>query len=69
MSKFINEDRLFQKIKYFFARPEMVYIEIAQNSTRAGATSLDLSLVDNTLTAIDNGSGCTDPMALLQLSG
>jgi len=69
MSKFINENRLFKKIKCFFERPEMVFIEIAQNSTRAGATNLDLSLVDNTLTAIDNGSGCTDPMALLQLSG
>ena len=66
---FVNENRLLQKAKYFFESPKTVFVELAQNAARAGATKLKLSLKDNKLFAIDDGKGCTDPMALLTLAG
>jgi len=70
MSKksFINENRLFSKIKDFFSEPGAVFGEIAQNAMRAKASKLDITFKDGVLTAVDDGCGCDDPATLLVLS-
>jgi hypothetical protein len=64
----INEDRLFKKLPFFFDRPASVLLELAQNAQRSGATMLNLTVLDNVLTASDDGEGCTNPEALLVLA-
>jgi hypothetical protein len=64
----INEDRLFKKLPYFFDKPSNVFIELAQNASRADATILDIGLRDNVLTAWDNGEGCNNPEAIFILA-
>lgn len=66
--KTINEDRLFRKLPYFFDKPSNVFIELAQNASRAEATMLDIRLRDNVLTAWDNGEGCDSPQAIFILA-
>ena len=66
--KSINEDRLFKKLPYFFDKPSNVFIELAQNASRADASLLDIRLRDNVLTAWDNGEGCDCPEAIFILA-
>jgi hypothetical protein len=66
--KSINEDRLFKKLPYFFDKPSNVFIELAQNASRADASLLDIRLSDNVLTAWDNGEGCDYPAAIFILA-
>lgn len=61
----INENRFFSLISAFFAHPEKVLVEIAQNASRAKATKLDISISENSLTVYDNGQGAKDIKPLL----
>jgi hypothetical protein len=40
----INEEKLFKLLPYFFDRPSAVFLEIAQNAHRSGATKLAITL-------------------------
>ncbi len=66
--KSINEDRLFKKLPYFFDKLSNVFIELAQNASRADASLLDIRLRDNVLTAWDDGEGCDCPEAIFILA-
>ena len=66
--KTINEERLFQKLPFFFSRPSNVLIELAQNAERAGAATLDIALEGRTLTVRDDGRGAANPQALFVLA-
>ena len=66
--KSINEDRLFKKLPYFFDKPSNIFIELAQNASRADASLLDIRLSDNVLTAWDDGEGCDCPAAIFILA-
>ena len=64
----INEERLFEKIHFFFENPSSALIELAQNAHRAGATKMDVFLKDTTLTIYDNGKGIEDPASIVVLA-
>ena len=64
----INEDKLFKLLPAFFDKPSKVIIEIAQNAFRSGAKSLDISIKNDTLKVIDDGSGTDNPHALFCLA-
>ncbi len=55
--KVINERRLLKLVPGFVRNASQVFIELAQNAQRAGATKLDVTLKDGVLTAEDNGTG------------
>lgn len=64
----VNEERLFSKLSSFFDRPDTVLIELAQNAQRSGATAFDVKMDGDTLVAVDNGRGCSDPESLFVLA-
>ncbi len=64
----INESRLFKQLPYFFSKPAGVFVEIAQNAQRAGATRLDFTIEGLELSAIDNGVGASSAEPLLVLA-
>ena len=64
----INEDKLFRLLPAFFDKPSKVIIEIAQNAFRSGAKNLDISIKDNALRVVDDGSGTNNPHALFCLA-
>lgn len=66
--KSVNENRLFALLPHFFKNPEGVFVELAQNAGRAGATRLDISLRGSRLTVSDNGNGAEDPASLVILA-
>lgn len=68
MLKAINENRLFKLLPYFFEHPSSVFVEIAQNAQRSGATKLDIQLKDGLLVATDNGKGTDNPAPLFVLA-
>ncbi len=65
MSLMINEKRLFSLIGNFFAHPENVIYELAQNAARSKATRMDITFEEGRLTVKDNGNGAKDYKALL----
>ena len=64
----LNEENLFKKIHYFFENPAAVLTEIAQNSTRGGASTLNISYDERILTVYDNGRGILDPKSFIVLA-
>lgn len=67
----INENALFSKISSFFSNPNIAVKEIIQNSRRANASEVYITLESgnvNTATFIDNGSGIKSFRKLLTLS-
>lgn len=64
----INEDKLFKLLPAFFDKPSKVIIEIAQNAFRSGAKNLDISIKDDVLKVVDDGSGTDNPHALFCLA-
>ena len=67
-TRLLNENRLFQKIQYFFENPAAVLTEIAQNATRGGASILNISYDGEILTVYDNGRGIKDPASFVVLA-
>ena len=67
----IKEDRLLKQIACFFSDPSALFVEIAQNAQRSGATTLDITLKDRVLTATDNGHGAdrAEPLFVLADTG
>ncbi|MFI5294361.1 MAG: hypothetical protein ACHQ0Y_04980 [Thermodesulfovibrionales bacterium] len=67
----INADRLFKLLPCFFSDPSTSLVEIAQNSHRARASQLTITLKDNVLTAVDNGRGAkhAEPLFVLADTG
>ena len=64
----INEERLFKLLPNFFERPQGVMIELAQNSRRAGASRMEITLEGDRLSVTDNGHGLSDPTSLFILA-
>ncbi len=64
----VNENRLFQKLQYFFTTPSKVLCELAQNAQRAGADKFDVTLAGNNLKVTDNGKGLADANSLVVLA-
>lgn len=64
----INEDRLFRNLPYFFSNPSKVTTELIQNAERSGADRASIEYRDGVLKVIDNGSGTSNPEALLVLA-
>ena len=63
----INEDRLFQNLRYFFKNSAKVFEELVENSLRAKANNIwiDYKEKDNRLIYVDDGQGIKDYYALL----
>jgi len=69
LKSMVNEDRLLSLVHNFFARPEAVLIEIAQNSQRSGASKLDIIVDGGSMLRVkDNGAGIIDPTPLFVLA-
>lgn len=68
MSSMINEKRLFSLIGNFFAHPEKVIYELAQNAARSKATRMDIMMEGGCLVVKDNGNGMKDYKPLLVVS-
>lgn len=66
--KVINEDRLFRMLPSFVSSADRIFIELAQNAQRAGATRLDITIKDGVLTAVDNGNGVSSALPLFVLA-
>jgi hypothetical protein len=63
----INEDRVLSLIKYFVAKPESILKELVQNSRRAKAKNVNITLKDNELIYTDDGNGISNYKSLLVL--
>lgn len=63
----INEDRLFQNLRYFFNNSAKVFEELVENSLRAKAKNIwiDYKEKENRLIYVDDGQGIKDYYALL----
>ena len=65
----INEGRMLSHLKAFFSNTSTVLSECMQNARRAGATEVEFSHVENTLTIMDNGCGIGNFQDLITLAG
>jgi hypothetical protein len=63
----INEDRILSLIKYFVAKPESILKELVQNSRRAKAKNVNITLKDDKLIYTDDGNGISSYKSLLVL--
>ena len=61
----IHEDAIQKVSRFFNATTAECLNELLQNSRRSGATRVDITLRDNTVTVTDDGRGVQDPEALL----
>lgn len=70
MSSMINEKKLFSLISNFFAHPDNVIYELAQNAVRSKATKMEITYKNNPnqLTVKDNGKGTKNYRSLLILA-
>ena len=63
----INEDRILGLIKYFVAKPDSILKELVQNSRRARAKNVYITLKDGKITYKDDGKGLDSYKPLLTL--
>jgi len=63
----INEERILSLIKYFVAKPDSILKELVQNSRRAKAKNVNITLKDNELIYTDDGNGILSYKSLLVL--
>ena len=61
----IHQDAIQRVSRFFNATTSGCLDELLQNSRRSGATRVDITLENNTVTIKDDGKGVHDPQALL----
>ena len=61
----IHQDAIQRVSRFFNATTKGCLDELLQNSRRSGATRVEITLRNNTLTISDDGNGVRDPQALL----
>ena len=65
----IHEDAIQKVSRFFNATTAEGLNELLQNSRRSGATRVDITFQDNTVTVTDDGRGVQDPEALQPACG
>ena len=61
----IHQDAIQKVSRFFNATTAGCLQELLQNSRRSGATRVDITMIEDTVTVTDNGRGVHDPQALL----
>ena len=64
----VNKTNLLSRLGEAFTDNQTVFKELAQNANRSGATKLEISTTEDTITFADNGTGIKDFQSLLTVA-